>query len=116
MIWLWLSALALLLAASASAGQGWYFIVPPIGQYPTATEPGRIAGSAALPRWEQVGAFDTAQECERARTAKEAEAWAILRSVQDQDKNDMLVKMKSMTSAAMVSGRCVASDDPRLRQ
>ena len=108
--------LTLLLPASASAGQGWYFIVPPLDQYPTATESGRIDSSAALPRWGQVGAFDTAQGCERERRAKEAEGWAALREVQQQDKSDMLVRLRIVTSSAMVSGRCVASDDPRLRQ
>ncbi len=108
--------LTLLLPASASAGQGWYFIVPPLDQYPTATESGRIDSSAALPRWGQSEPLIPLRSVSAERRAKEAEGWAALREVQQQDKSDMLVKLRIVTSSAMVSGRCVASDDPRLRQ
>lgn len=116
LVWPGALGLVLLLPAGAAAGQGWYYIVPPLSQAPTATETGRFNANAAPSQWAQMGAFDTAQECERARRAKETEHLEILKTLHQEDKENISVKMRTLISASILSGRCIASDDPRLRQ
>ena len=111
-----LVVLALLLPASALAGQGWYLITPPISQVPTESTTGEVDNSAALSKWNQSGAFDTAQECERERTVMKTKAIEDLKLFQQRFGEGVLTKLQTLVGAAMLVGRCIASDDPRLKQ
>ena len=106
----------LLLPAASLAGQGWYLITPPVSEYPTESTNGQVDGSAPLAKWGQSAAFDTAQECERERNAKTTKAWDTLKGLQTQERENILVKLQKLLNTSVLVGRCIASDDPRLKQ
>jgi hypothetical protein len=113
----WLSVVAVVfLPANALAGQGWYLLTPPWSKWPTETETGRVDSSAPLSQWGQDGAFETAQECERERNAAKVKSVATLQGYPDKDRDNILYKLQVMSTASTISGRCIATDDPRLKQ
>jgi hypothetical protein len=99
---------------TSQAGQGWYLIYPPV-QYPSETETGSVRGTAPYHEWGQTAAFDTVQACERERKATDAKALETLKALGNEDQKSLLTKLRLVVTAAQVSSRCVASDDPRLR-
>lgn len=105
-----------LFAAPAHAGQGWYLLLPPDNSPNT-----RIISK----RWEQMGAFDTAKECERVLAERQS---STMRS--DSDVVDYVYKKLTGQLTAEEVARdkflghialrwsnaaCIASDDPRLK-
>src|SRR5262245_48808764 len=87
----------LLHGATTYAGQGWYFLLPPMG--------GPVAGfpntDAPLRWWIQLGAFDTANACED---------WRVQYANYTEKKDGK----NSMNYKQALSSVCIASDDPRL--
>lgn len=81
--------------AAAFVLVGWYLMVPP-ASYP---KDGSFFIRADLPirHWAQLDSFDTADKCE-----------AALKQLSRDDVPIMAAKARS--------GRCIASDDPRLKE
>ncbi len=61
-----LVAFSLLTSAATAHAEGWYLLAPP---WRTAIKEGEdeLDTKAPLTRWEQIGAFDTAQICENSK-------------------------------------------------
>jgi hypothetical protein len=125
-------------ASVAEAGQGWYLLVPEVVQDGNNFRPSSTL--TPLREWDQVGAFETAPQCEDARRARAAGARVILNSPAPKilegearrrgllpprpDEDEALSvaqreKAINLTVPALMAdtwGRCIASDDPRLTQ
>jgi hypothetical protein len=85
--------------AAALALTGWYLLMPPIQGW---KEAGGI-GPPPLGVWTQDGEFDTAAECKQ----------ALEKSL----KFDPLGRpLKGPPTIEMLSQRCIATDDPRLKE
>jgi len=87
---------------------GWYLIVPPAGR--TA----RVGLAMPLSQWTTVGSFDSAAKCESGRrkglplVEKRIKGEAEKAGVQAHN-SDVQILAQSLL-------RCVASDDPRLKE
>ena len=91
--------------AAAFALMGWYLILPPV-LYPSR----QVNPDAPITKWNHYQVFETAKECEDANMSLRKKAEALSR--------DEKLNPKSVveTAAAQGSlGRCIASDDPRLK-
>ena len=112
--------------ASALALLGWYLMVPQV-----KPNTGKVDFKAPLAQWNQMGAFDTATACEKERDSRLAssdkavdELNAELKAVPDKSQplKDAAPKVYedyvSVTSFVleMKASRCIASDDPRLKE
>lgn len=109
-----------LLPDVARAGAGWYLLIPPIADMRV------VAWGRPLREWNQRGAFDSAQACERARRALSEAAERALAPGGEVDKlgvpegdpktpREMVAVSTVALRVAEQGGRCLASDDPRLR-
>jgi hypothetical protein len=78
---------------AALAAVGWYLMVPPLSQ----RSPVGFDTYAPLGRWQILGSFDKANDCEDT-------AARLTKSESDRLKH-----------ARMLHGNCIASDDPRLK-
>jgi hypothetical protein len=121
-------AFVLLLALSARAawaGAGWYLLTPPVYGEGERLEVDR---SAPLQHWDQVLAFASAAGCEAARIKILDAATKALEPGGEIDKLRATMSGPGATDAdraifalriykrfAEREGRCIASDDPRLR-
>jgi len=99
-------ALVLLAAWAESPGEkspvGWYLLAPPISD-------GRINTSAPLNTWETVRAYDDETGCEtflRQAMSPPGKTWR-----QTADEVDVPMAVHELGD----DGRCVAGDDPRLK-
>jgi len=82
-----------------STGQGWYLLFPPsLFKDFRAVD---VDHQAPFRQWEQFGVYDTAKEC----TAALNERIKLTESLSEKD---------PIGRGRVVSGRCVASADPRL--
>ena len=82
--------------AAALALAGWYLMLgAPTGKM------GIRDYSAPVSKWEQMGGYDTAAECE----ADEQEKWKLARDDGDQSGARMWLEAK-----------CLSTDDPRLKE
>jgi len=93
--------------AAALALVGWYLMLPPEqgGQ-------GSFNPSAPLREWFLAGSFDTPDACQQRQTKEWArwfEAASKHERTKERDKADMM-------SAWYNFGKCIASDDPRLKE
>lgn len=99
-----------------AAGQGWYLIVPPVGQEADGSDIPILAERTAMRHWQTVRAFDSAKECEVTKDVEMKEALAKAREFLHA--KDPMQKWLSSVSTVWwlryMYGRCVASDDPRL--
>jgi hypothetical protein len=82
---------------TALALVGWYLLMPVLD--PHSWEP--VRGTLPLSRWSNEGSYDTARECMRAR-------------------DELLDKFYKLNVppkaiAGLMTGQCIASDDPRLK-
>jgi hypothetical protein len=108
--------MGILVSGTAQAAQGWYLLLPPYNN---------LAASIKSGRWEQIGAYDTAKECQRELVERQ-------NSVQMPDKEAAEYGYKKLTGKltaedeardkfwARIGERwsyavCIASDDPRLK-
>lgn len=98
--------LPLALAIEATAGSGWYLLRPPVTSS-TETGPYHVGYDKPLSKWSQQGAYDSAAECEAARSNGEREA----KKVAERDSKGGPL---TATFVAALQAVCVASDDPRL--
>lgn len=79
---------------------GWYLMIPPLDK---SNQPDF---SVPLSSYMQASAYDTAAECE---SAKSNALENVSRSIKRKEKVDGL-------SVSMAAGLCVEADDPRLNQ
>jgi hypothetical protein len=120
--------------AAALALVGWYLMVP----FPDA--PGKPPNfHAPLSQWNQMGAFDTAAACDKERESRRKLAAGALEQVKREIIEDFLRRNKaaqtsnqplsevppkvhddevtaSTEAVAVAASRCIASDDPRLKE
>ena len=85
--------------AAALALVGWYLMVPPF----SAKD---VLYNTPLSRWQPVEKYSTLAECEEGKQTAVREFAAFL----DADMVPKSFKMK-----ALQAGKCIASDDPRLK-
>jgi hypothetical protein len=98
-VWITLALAATLFPRAAPAGQGWYLLEPPIRSH--------VVLAAPLHMWTHVSAFDTAKDCEASLGERGTRA--------AQDSHDPSQQFRRAAIEAAVAGRCIASDDPRLK-
>lgn len=116
-------------ATPAQAGEGWYLLAPPARFLDAAKNIVRIGTDDPLSSWSQIRSFDTATECESARTAYEREGRGAKTGTvkpdasttirYDKDRDGRIVKLSPEQSAYLAvvergHSRCVAAADPRL--
>ena len=90
--------------AAALALVGWYLMLAP-------AQGGRFIPDAPLSQWIQAGGFDTASKCEQVRSLanqKFSDKFAAYDP-------DTLHKADPVRAVDSIS-RCIASDDPRLKE
>jgi hypothetical protein len=92
--------------AAALAAIGWYLMLPPIPK--TGTPPDT---TAPLNTWRSEGAFDTAHECQ---------AYLVeLDDLNSQRRAHLFASSnparRGYLTLALLAGRCIATDDPRLK-
>jgi len=75
---------------------GWYLIVPPFNKS------GPLAGTPLSLWTDHEGSYDTARECDQGKQAL----------LDDLDKHQAFHDYR----AAVIFARCIASDDPRLKE
>jgi hypothetical protein len=119
------------MVGTAGAGGGWYLLIPPrssFNEHEAFLRGFKILDSKPLSEWGQEGAYDSAAECEAAKSShvgveqryyeKSAEAYR-----KDLGANTDPVALKlqryftenaNATVDAYLASRCVRSDDPRL--
>ncbi|MHB8483396.1 MAG: hypothetical protein ACYDBV_11790 [Nitrospiria bacterium] len=102
----------------AWAGQGWYLMVP------------RVVNQSEkfLSEWEQYGAYDMAKECQDTLTTEKEKIQRFLdrtrETLEEAEKshnNANIIDAKRTYDRALaqvrwLDARCIASDDPRLKQ
>lgn len=108
---------------AALALAAWYLLAPPVSKN------GALDTSASLSAWEQFGAFDTADACEKA-SMQLNECAAVLRGkpgnvvqacggpvpnkpIKNKKKQDAVVKEVALQ---VLSAECISTDDPRLKK
>ncbi len=108
--------------AAALALVGWYLMVPPgkvdVTSPPRKVVPGsfRFRPNAPIAQWEEVSVFDSAKECEDARTSYSLDD--LYRQMQKpRYANDFRPSLTRKDIASlMATALCVATDDPRLKE
>jgi hypothetical protein len=98
--------------AAAFALVGWYLLMPnlvPHSGVPAANIPSNklFDLNAPLAKWRQWQAFDSAQACENERIELRDKLKINQKSAADFDVEQ---------SGSLIFGRCIATDDPRLKQ
>jgi len=86
-------------AAAALALLGWYLLVPP------STLPPSVAYKEPLRKWQMVRGFDTADDCEE-----------FLSTFYEQSREKQSLDMLEPAYRDYMFAKCVASDDPRLKE
>ena len=99
--------------AAVLALVGWYLMMPPIkGNLPDL----KTDTDAPLSRWQQRGAYDTAKACEeKLEVLQGADGLTEAESKLSAGKN-VTAKELQILSAPINYARCVATDDPRLKE
>ena len=113
--------LAFTAAAQCAAAGGWYVLTPPIRDVERCVAMDKLTPSdcanegpdhnAPLGRWHQRSAFDKAADCEKELAEIGSQAEAYLRKSPITAKNAKMVAVQY----AIMHGRCVGTDDPRLK-
>jgi len=127
-----LAAALVLTHELAWAEKSWYLLVPPLSNYDEASkylEGYKILTSEPLSKWDHAASYDTAVECETDKSTRtlvegnryEATTQEHHRLISaNADKNQLkfqrlIVERANAQHWALISSRCIASDDPRLR-
>jgi hypothetical protein len=107
--------------AAALALVGWYLMIPPIDYTGTHRTP-------AISLWATLKVFDTAVECSAAlkdvqdkaekQIDERLDAWRGNRPKTEETINEFFNKKWTtvMTEASAQNARCIATDDPRLKE
>lgn len=130
-----LVAVVLLLAAATSlcAADGCYLLIPRLSEFDESADflnGFKVLDSKGLSEWGQQGAYDSATECETVRhdllmaeqrvysSASEAYLKATGAGTDQSLLKDQrwFVELQNAKVLALMSSRCIRSDDPRLRQ
>ena len=93
--------------AAALALVGWYLMVPPIGN---DWETGRgvfVHWSAPISGWMTVSVYDSATECSKAQAGLYEDFMKTHHFASETE--------KAIVSQAYANGKCIATDDPRLK-
>jgi hypothetical protein len=95
-------------SAYGFVGSGWYLITPPVGG--NSSEDIAVQMRAPFSRWDIVGSYDTAAECRPilSQNAKATGAPDWMSQASDIEKRAL--------KESVLDARCVATDDPRLRE
>jgi hypothetical protein len=100
--WPLILAGSLAVTSPASGAGGWYLMDPPY----------RAGQNAPLVQWKHAQAFDSARECQEERERREGSARRALREAREENDRVQI----SHLIVFYEHSRCIASDDPRLRQ
>ena len=104
------SAAVKLRHAAALALVGWYLMTAP---RTSDTPPLAFDLSAPLNRWKTVGSYDTAAECNKAKTSG-PDMMMIAKAMESMNADQK--KLWTLTVFNMLAAElCIASDDPRLK-
>lgn len=108
----------MLWSAASWAQGGWYLLEPPApkGARPPLGPRGPAwlpDGKAPLGKWNQVGAFSSADACEQGKQQRLARLEKGLVDAQKRGDEPFSIMLAVMSAA--LAGRCVASDDSRLQ-
>jgi len=127
-----LSVALVVIPGESWAGKGWYLLVPSLSRY-DETKPFlqgyRVLDTERLSKWNHAGAYDTAAECETDKSIKtQMEQSVYTRSSEYYMRllsggadapalklQRLLAEQHNAQTNALLSGRCIVSDDPRLR-
>jgi hypothetical protein len=119
------------MVGAAGAGDGWYLLIPPrssFNEHEAFLQGFKILHSTSLSQWGQEGAYDSAAECEAAKSShvgveqryyeKSAEAY---RKDLGANADPVALKLQRYFTEnananvdTYLASRCVRSDDPRL--
>jgi hypothetical protein len=97
--------------ATASA-QGWYWLVPPFDESGLV-----VLDKAPLSQWQNLGAFDRADECEAAKlTAYKSAAWNVrsLSKLPESERAPGILEATRRDEHRRGASLCVSAADPRL--
>jgi hypothetical protein len=100
-----------LLALAQPAFAGWYLLAPPANDY-------AVYSNIPLSRWQQIGAYDTAAECQddlaqRLLNVESDEKWQQI-EIQLRLHGDSSLP-RNITILRVEQNRCVTDSDPRLQ-
>jgi hypothetical protein len=90
---------------AALALVGWNLMVPPLRYFLNPNLP-------PFSQWEIRGSFDTADAC----TAQKAEEIEIEPGAEEIIRDGMDEQLQLQIASQMAAARCIASDDPRLKE
>jgi hypothetical protein len=127
------SFLVLTITTPLLASDGWYLLIPPRSKYNKTAEylsGYRIQDDKPLSNWRQQGAYDSAAECEAMKqnlTIIEQNTYSemsekYIKAVGANESPNTLEFQRASVEAlnanvlALLSSRCIKSNDPRLKQ
>ena len=93
--------------AAALALVGWYLIIPRYGL------DGLVLDKAPLSTWKIYDEYDSPAQCENVRQQMSQIAQDF---IDEQEKRAETADMDTSQAEVMLSARCIAKDDPRLRE
>jgi hypothetical protein len=101
--------------AAALALVGWYLMLPP-----ASSETHYPIGNAPMWQWEVIGSFDSAAECTRAKSAREASNRAKWERISPEPHNPFrpysgVQELAREIYLKEIATACIATDDPRLK-
>jgi hypothetical protein len=100
--------------AAALALVGWYLMLPPTRF--DSSKVFQLRPRAPLSEWETVSSFDSAKDCETARTNYDLDD-LYKQSQKPRYKDDLRPMLtRKDISALMGVAVCIATDDPRLKE
>jgi len=101
--------------AAALALVGWYLMVPPVADRAyDLSQPRLIEGSAPLSDWLIRRAYDTADECEKAKEELRKDGWP--RIVSSRKDSNTTERIWSIDKVQESTAECIETDDPRLKE
>ncbi|MGA7873129.1 MAG: hypothetical protein WCA22_19750 [Candidatus Binatus sp.] len=91
------------LHATALALVGWYLMVPPLERFPNGWE--AFDFNAPLSQWDRWDSYYTARECSD-----------VDRNLIERSQSILHIDPQNEAANAYLQARCMASDDPRLKE
>ena len=103
--------------AAALGLVGWFLMMPPIADRAyDISQPRVIEGSASFSDWVIKRAYDTAEECEKAREELRNRSLPIVskRTRSKHEDANGTERIQTIDNLQNLTTRCIAPDDPRL--